>query len=164
MTNPRHLVRAPAVQDALRIKHPKNDASELFMTRLSDRAKMVRCGVNLARVPPGREAFVPHYHLHLEEWVYVLSGSGAALVGGATLEIGAGDFLGFPCDGTVHHITNIGDEDLVYLQGGERGPDVAVFPTLGRVGIPTLTEGHMALVDDSAIERLPLDAWLADDE
>jgi uncharacterized cupin superfamily protein len=94
--------------------------------------------------------------------VYVLSGKGAARIAEQTVTVGPGDFLGFPCDGTVHHLTNVGDEDLIYLQGGERGADVGVFPTLGKVGIPVTSEGYMGLVDEAAIERIPFTAWQAD--
>lgn len=163
---PKHLVRAADLSDgdALRIRHPFNSASELTMTRLSDRTGLERIGVNLARIPPGKEAFVPHAHTTQEEWVYVLSGKGRVLIGEQEHEVGPGDFMGYPCDGTPHHMRNIGDEDLVVLQGGERrAGDIGRFPTLGKVGF-ALGEGAMTLVDEEHLETLPFSAWMKDEE
>jgi uncharacterized cupin superfamily protein len=162
-TDPKNLVRTRDLDPAqgLHIKHPFNPRSELFMTRLSDGTGMTRVGVSLARVPPGRESFVPHAHTMQEEWVYVLEGHGLALVGDRELEVGPGDFLGFPTDGTVHHLTNVGDVDLVYLQGGERQEgDVGRFPTLGKLGF-TLGDGAMHFVSEADVQTLPFTAWLA---
>jgi uncharacterized cupin superfamily protein len=165
MSDPKQLVRVDARGPALHIRHPKNDASDLRMTRLSDPTGMERCGVSIARVPPGKESFVPHHHTQQEEWVYVLSGSGEALIGEDHFAVGPGDFLGFPCDGVVHHLRNVGDEDLVYLQGGERqGGDVGIFPTIGKIGVPFMKQGEMVFIDDSQVERLPFSAWMVDDE
>ncbi len=161
--DPEHLVRTRHLEpaQALHVKHPFNPASELFMTRLSDPAGMTRVGVSLARVPPGKESFVPHAHTTQEEWVYILEGQGVALVGDRELPVGPGDFLGFPTDGTVHHLTNAGDVDLVYLQGGERREgDVGRFPTLGKLAF-TLGDGAMRFVSETDVEILPFTAWMA---
>lgn len=161
MSEPKHIVRAAVQAKASRVRHPKNDNSEIWMTRLGDLAGLTRTGVNISRIPPGKEAFVPHAHLYQEEWVYVVSGRGRALIGDEHFPLAPGDFMGFPCDGTVHHLTNDGDEDLVVLQGGERHRgDVGIFPTLGGIGIPMPHEGHMAYIADESIERIPLTAWL----
>jgi uncharacterized cupin superfamily protein len=162
-TDPEHLVhtRGPAASPAFHMRHPFNPRSQVFMTPLSDPAGMTRMGVNLARVPPGKEAFIPHAHTLTEEWVYVLEGQGVLVLGDREHAIGPGDFVGFPTDGTVHHITNPGDQDLVYLQGGERRDgDASRYPTLGKLGI-VLGDGTMCFVPESAIEALPYSAWLA---
>lgn len=165
MSDPKYIVRETASEDAMRIRHPKNAKSEIWMTRLSDPAGLTRVGVNLGRIPPGKEAFVPHAHLHHEEWVFVVSGRGLAIIGDERHEIGPGDFLGFPCDGTVHHLVNEGDGDLVVLQGGERsGGDIGIFPTLGAIGVPMMNEGCMVYVKDDASERIPFEAWTAPED
>lgn len=159
-TEPKHLVRTRDLDDAhvLHVAHPFNPRSHVWLTRLSDHAGLTRVGVSLARVPPGKESFIPHAHLVQEEWVYVLEGRGRALVGEQELEVGPGDFLGFPTDGTVHHLTNVGDVDLVFLQGGERRDyDLARFPTLGALSFP-LGEG-MAFVDEATAKAVPFSAW-----
>ena len=92
-----------------------------------------RTGVNLIRVPPGRESYVYHSHRYEEEWIYVLSGRATALIDDVEYEVGPGDFLGFPTPSVAHLLRNTGTEDLVYLAGGEsREFDVAEFPKLGK--------------------------------
>jgi uncharacterized cupin superfamily protein len=76
---------------------------------------------------------VYHSHQHEEEWIYVLSGRAIAEIGDAELEVGAGDFMGFPTPSVGHHLRNASGEDLVYLMGGERREmEVADFPKHGR--------------------------------
>lgn len=162
-TNPKHLVRTRDLDaaQALHVQHPLNPASEIHMTRLSDPTGLTKVGVSLARVPPGKESFVPHAHTMQEEWVYVLEGHGLALVGDVVIDVGPGDFLGFPTDGTVHHLANPGPNDLVFLQGGERSQgDVARFPTLGKLAI-AVRDGNVRIVDEADVQTLPESAWLA---
>lgn len=162
MSDPKQVVRAAAADNATCVKHPKNERSEIWMTRLSDQAGLTRVGVNLGRIPPGRESFVPHHHSHHEEWVYVVSGHGIALIGDLRVPIGPGDFLGFPCDRTAHHLINDGNADLVVLQGGERGGgDIGTFPTLDAVGFDDIEHGQMVYVSNDGLERIPFSAWVA---
>lgn len=164
-TTPKHLVRSSAIpkQATLHIRHPLNPLSDVQMTQLGDLTGLVRVGVNLARIPPGRESFLPHAHAVQEEWVYVVRGRGQALLGEAWHDIAPGDFLGFPTDGLVHHIRNNGEEDLVLLQGGERGPiELASFPTINKRML--VSGGQYAqFVPESAVESMPFSAWLAHD-
>jgi uncharacterized cupin superfamily protein len=149
--------------DEMRVRHPFNAASEIFMTRLGDRTGLTRQGVSLARVPAGKESFVLHAHTLQEEWVYVLEGRGHVQLGAQQVAIEAGDFIGFPTDGTPHVIRNTSDADLVFLQGGERREgDRGVFPTLGKIGYHH-DEGHMALVDIADVQVLPFTAWFRKD-
>lgn len=165
MSDPKYIVRADAAEGAMHLKHPKNANSDIWMTRLSDPTGLTRLGVNLGRIPPGKEAFMPHAHVHQEEWVFVVSGRGVMLIGDERHEIGPGDFLGFPCDGAVHHLVNEGEEDLVVLQGSERGGgDIGIFPTLGAIGVPMMKEGCMIYVKDDEAERIPFEAWVAHDD
>lgn len=166
MSTPKHLVRTRGTDaaPAYAVKHPLNPHSLLYMTRLSDPAGMTRTGVNMARLPPGKEAFVPHAHTLNEEWIFVLEGRGTAHIGEQQVEIGPGDFVGYPVDGTVHTLVNTGDVDLVVLQGGERRDgEVGRFPTLGKLGI-ILGDGMMHFVNESDVEALPFSAWLASPE
>lgn len=162
-TDPKHLVptRGNASIPTMHVRHPFNPRSDVAMTLLSDATGMTRLGVSLARVPPGKESYIPHSHMLCEEWVYVLEGHGMVLLGDREHEIGPGDFLGFPTDGTVHHLRNTGSEDLVFLQGGERREgDVGRFPTLGKLGLH-LGDGNMRFVSESDVDSLPFSAWLA---
>jgi len=92
-----------------------------------------RTGVNLGRIPAGKESFVYHLHHAEEEWVYIISGRGIAEIDGSEYEVSPGDFMGFPTPSVAHHLRNPFSEDLVYLMGGEnRDMEVADFPKLGK--------------------------------
>lgn len=91
-----------------------------------------RVGVNFVKVPPGKESFIYHAHHREEEWIYILSGRGVVEID-EEFEVGSGDFMGFPTPAVAHHFKNVGDEDLVYLVGGENlDVEIAEFPRLGK--------------------------------
>lgn len=151
----KHLVKAAdtGAAKATCIHHPLNPKCEVFWTGLSDVVGMQRAQVALGRIPPGKESFTFHAHTVQEEWVYILSGTGEADIGAETHAIGAGDYMGFPIDGTGHLMRNTGDDDLVYLMGGERtSHEVALFPKLGKRLVAA--GGTLAFVDESALEEV----------
>ncbi len=123
--------RAAAQEESFR--HPLNPASEIRGTTLSRLTGLVKCGVNVIRIPPGKESFVHHVHLVDEEWMYVLSGKGELRIGDERFAVGPGDFAGFPPRTHAHHLRNAGTEELVYLSGGE-AVDIGIsdFPDLGK--------------------------------
>ncbi len=123
--------RAAAQEESFR--HPLNPASEIRGTTLSRLTGLVKCGVNVIRVPPGKESFVHHVHLVDEEWMSVISGTGELRIGDARFAIGPGDFAGFPPRTHAHHLRNTGTAELVYLSGGE-AVDIGIsdFPELGK--------------------------------
>lgn len=161
---PKHLVRTRELDpsEAVKIRHPLNPSSEVHIQRIGERTGLTRLPVSLARVPPGKESFIPHAHLLTEEFLFILEGEGMALIGGTEVPVGPGDFMGFPTDGTPHHLKNTGTTDLVYLMGGERGPaEVARFPSVGKVAVMT-SEG-VSLFDESQAQRLSFADWVAKD-
>ncbi len=110
--------RAAAQEESFR--YPLNPASEIRGTTLSRLTGLVKCGVNVIRVAPGKESFLHHVHLVDEEWMYVLSGQGELRIGDERFTVGPGDFAGFPPRTHAHHLRNTGTTgDLVYLSGGE---------------------------------------------
>lgn len=131
---PACIIRAAEVTASSAIfRHPWNPSSEMHGSILGRAAGLVRAGVNLVRVPPGKESFAYHAHLHEEEWIYVLSGRGLIESGDAQHEIAAGDFIAFPTPSAPHLLRNNSDADIVYLTGGERAAfDVADFPRNGK--------------------------------
>lgn len=113
--------------------HPWNPRSELSGYQMGKATGLRRIGVNIARMPAGKESFVYHSHWSEEEWIYILSGRGVARIDGTDYEVGAGDFMAFPTPGVAHHLRNPFEEELVYLMGGEnRDIDIADFPELGK--------------------------------
>jgi uncharacterized cupin superfamily protein len=128
------LLRATQILATLQpFSHPWNPNSEIAGAFLGRAVGLKRTGVNFVRIPPGKESFVYHSHECEEEWIYILSGAGTAEIDGETVEVGAGDFMGFPTPAIAHHLRNTGDEDLVYLMGGENlEVEIADFPHLGK--------------------------------
>jgi len=149
---PGHVLKA-GDQDALafRFRHPLGrGGSEIVMTMLARAAGLTRVGVNLARVPPGKEAFVYHRHHAEEEWAYILEGAALSEIDGEAQAVGPGDFIAYPA-GVAHTLKNTGEGDLVYLMGGEQAAvEIADFP---RHGKRILRRGdHAELVDAEACE------------
>lgn len=129
-----HLLRASEIGARQeRVSHPWNPDSELIGVQLGKALGLKRTGVAIARIPPGKESYLPHAHHREEEWLYVLMGEGLALIGAEEVPVGAGDFMAFPAPQITHHLKNVGDGDLVYLMGGETAKlDVVDFPTVGK--------------------------------
>jgi uncharacterized cupin superfamily protein len=160
MSDPKHLVRTRKLGDAdyTLIRHPLNPASEIHIARLGDRVGMQRAHLSIARLPPGKESFLPHAHSLQEEFLFVLEGRGTAIVGDAEVEVGPGDYMGFPTDGTVHHLRNDGEGDLVYLMGGERtATEVSRFPSIGKVGV--FDRGRVSFFEEASATVLSTEQW-----
>lgn len=148
----KHVLRSTDIaKQAFRFIHPLGgDNSEIMMSMLGRAVGLKRAGVNLGRVPPGKEAFVYHRHHNEEEWIYILEGRALSDIEGQTEPVGAGDFVGYPA-GVAHNLKNIGESDLVYLMGGEQATvEVADFP---RHGKRLVRAGErIEFVDEQAIE------------
>ncbi len=100
---------------------------------MSTLAGKSRVGVSRVPMPPGKESLVYHFHHREEERIFVISGRGVAEIEGEEFEVGSGDVVGFPAPQVAHHLRNPGDEDLVYLVGGENlDADIADFPRSGK--------------------------------
>ena len=122
--------RAAAQEESFR--HPLNPASEIHGTTLSRLTGLVKCGVNLIRVPTGKESFVHHVHLVDEEWMYVISGARGAAHRRRALPGGPGRLRRLPAAHPRPPPANTGAGDLVYLSGGEAVDfGIADFPDLG---------------------------------
>jgi uncharacterized cupin superfamily protein len=136
VTSPRKatLLRAGEIAAAAQeFSQPWNPSSRLVFTMLGRRAGLERTGVNLARLPPGKESFAYHLHHCEEEWIYVIEGRAVAEIDGEHHQLGPGDFVAFPTPSVAHQLRNPFDTDCVYLMGGESRPvEIGDFPRLGR--------------------------------
>lgn len=128
------ILRAKEIADRIQtFSHPWNRQSEISGVYLGRMVGLKRTGVNFAKIAPGKESFVYHSHYREEEWIYILSGRGMAEIDGEEFEVGSGDFMGFSTPSVAHHLRNIGDDDLVYLVGGENlEVEIAEFPHLNK--------------------------------
>jgi uncharacterized cupin superfamily protein len=128
------VLRASEISEqAATFSHPWNPNSHIIGTRMSALVGLQRTGVGLAKIPPGKESFIYHAHHQEEEWIYILSGRGIAEIEGETLEVSAGDFMGFPTPFVAHHLRNPYGEELIYLVGGENvDVEIVDFPHQGK--------------------------------
>lgn len=162
MTDDPHIVRTGQTNwaQAYRGRHPFNPASEMRMVAIGAAAGLKRLGVNLIRVPPGKESFIPHAHTLSEEFVFVLEGQGEAVLDGVAHPIGPGDFVAFPCDGVVHSVRCTGAGDLTYLTCGEGGrTEIVDMPTIGKTTV--FRNGGIELYGRDGVERLTQADWMA---
>ena len=160
--NPAHLQSAAQIAQMpeLKIQHPWNPNSEVYLRMVSLGAGLTRVVLTIGRIPPGKESFAFHSHERDEEYLYILSGRGRAEIGDDVHEVGPGDFMGFPASGVAHQLCNPYDDDLIYLMGGERsGFEVAHFPRLGRQIL--FGPNGIFAVDQNALTPMSQSDWLA---
>ncbi|KAJ3189932.1 hypothetical protein HDU85_000219 [Gaertneriomyces sp. JEL0708] len=150
-TKPTHLHIPPSSHSQLANlrPHPLNPDAQRLTSSLGDAAGLTNLGIHHVRLAPNTESTVLHRHMHDEEWIYILSGRGVALIekerpddkyeGQYDVEveeipIGPNDFLGFKRSGRAHNLRCVGDEELVYLCGGTRNKmDVVEYPNARKV-------------------------------
>lgn len=128
-----YLVNASEIQEMpeQRFQHPLNSNAVRHTKSIGDWVGLEHLGVYLVRVEPGRDSTQFHYHHQEEEFIYILSGLGIAVIGEAEYEVGPGDFMGFTTPSHPHSLSNPFDQDLVYLMGGERRSiDICDYPKL----------------------------------
>lgn len=112
---PPHLAKMVAG----RIKHP---LGELF--------GLANFGVNLTRLVPGGMSSFRHVHTKQDEFVYILEGHPTLVTDAGPTRLAPGMCAGFRAgNGDGHHLKNETDEDVVYLEVGDRTPgDEASYP------------------------------------
>jgi quercetin 2,3-dioxygenase len=152
---PRLVVRTAQRSEPRLYRHPLNPRSEVRLTWLS-RPALKRIAAGLAAVPAGKESFVKHVHRHDEEWMYVLSGRGVALIGDREEPIGPGDFLGFPAGEPAHSVRASPEGELVYVLGGDAWSpttlEIVDFPDLGLRKTFVGTRSAMTFPLEAALE------------
>lgn len=96
---------------------------------LGDLFGLTNFGVNLTRLPPGGKSALRHAHSRQDEFVYVLSGTATLRDDGGDTPVHAGMCAGFKAGGAAHQLLNLGDQDVVYLEIGDRSPgDQVTYP------------------------------------
>lgn len=99
---------------------------------LGKAAGLTRFGVNLVRLKPGAASAHRHWHVHEDEFVYVLEGEITLVTDAGEQILGPGMAAGFPAgkaDG--HHLINRSSQDALYLEIGDRHPaEEAHYPDI----------------------------------
>ncbi len=110
---------------------------EPFASRVAGREKRIlgdlfglrNFGVNLTRLTPGSGSALLHRHSRQDEFVYVLQGEPTLVTESQEMQLGPGMCAGFPSGGEAHHLVNRSEEDVVYLEIGDRtAADDVTYP------------------------------------
>ena len=129
-TRPVALLAADAPARAFRSNYP-----EPFASRMAGRDKrplgemfgLTNFGVNLTRLAPGASSALRHAHTKQDEFVYILEGRPTLVTDAGRMELKAGMCAGFKAGtGDAHCLVNETEEDVVYLEIGDRSAGDAV--------------------------------------
>jgi len=111
---------------------------EKFRSRVAGREKrplgdlfgLTNFGVNLTRLAPGAESSLRHAHARQDEFVYILEGRPTLITNEGATELSPGMCAGFKAgSGDAHHLVNRSNEDVLYLEIGDRTRgDSAIYP------------------------------------
>ncbi|MGE0231035.1 MAG: cupin domain-containing protein [Flavobacteriaceae bacterium] len=110
---------------------------EPFFSRMARREKrplgdlfgLKNFGVNLTRLAPGGESALLHRHRVQDEFIYVLQGEPVLVTDRGEVQLSPGMCAGFAAAGIAHQLVNRTDEDVVYLEVGDRTPgDEVSYP------------------------------------
>ena len=111
---------------------------EPFASRMAGREKrplgdlfgLTNFGVNLTRLSPGAVSSIRHYHTKQDEFIYILEGRPTLHTDEGPTVLSPGMCAGFKADtGNGHNLENQTDEDVLYLEIGDRTPgDEGYYP------------------------------------
>lgn len=97
---------------------------------LGDVFQLTNFGVNLTRLPPAACSALRHAHEKQDEFIYVLAGTPTLYTDAGPRQLSPGMCAGFPHGtGDAHHLVNESDEDVLFLEVGDRTPgESASYP------------------------------------
>ena len=131
-----HPVAIVAAQAPARVK-PTN-YPEPFASRMAGRQKhplgdlfgLTNFGVNLTKLAPNAGSALRHAHTRQDEFVYILQGHPTLHTDEGRTRLAPGMCAGFKAGtGNGHRLVNETDEEVVYLEVGDRTPgDEGSYP------------------------------------
>jgi uncharacterized cupin superfamily protein len=111
---------------------------EEFSARLDKREKhplgdlfgLTVYGINLTKIGPGGQSAIRHAHSVNDEFIYIVQGEATLVTDAGETPMKAGMCAGFKAGtGDAHHLLNKTNEDVYYLEIGDRLPnDEVIFP------------------------------------
>ncbi len=129
-TRPVTLLAADAPARAFRSNYPEPFASRMVgrdKRPLGEMFGLTNFGVNLTRLAPGASSALRHAHTKQDEFVYILEGRPTLVNNAGRTELKAGMCAGFKAGtGDAHRLVNETEEDVVYLEIGDRSAGDAV--------------------------------------
>lgn len=91
---------------------------------LGDEFGLTQFGVNQVTLPPGAWSSQRHWHVHEDEFIYVVSGEPTQITDAGEAVLKPGMVAGYPAgDRDGHHLVNKTDRPVVYLEVGSRHPE-----------------------------------------
>ena len=124
------LLAADAPARAFRTNDPEPFASRMAgrdKRPLGDLFGLTNFGVNITRLAPGGASALRHAHTKQDEFVYVLEGRPTLVTDAGRTALEPGACAGFKAgNGDAHHLVNETEEDVVYLEIGDRTAGDAV--------------------------------------
>ena len=124
------LLAADAPPRAFRTNYPEPFASRMAgrdKRPLGDLFGLANFGVNLTRLAPGGSSALRHAHTKQDEFVYILEGRPTLVTNARRTALKAGMCAGFKAGtGDAHHLVNDTEDDVVYLEIGDRTAGDAV--------------------------------------
>lgn len=96
---------------------------------LGDAFGLSRFGVNLTILAPGAQSALLHSHTRQEEFVFILKGTATLRTDEGEHVLRPGMCVGFPANGLAHHLVNRTEEEVHYLEVGDRDQqDCGAYP------------------------------------
>jgi len=136
MTDKAYPVAIVAAQAPARVK--ASSYPEPFASRMAGRQKhplgdlfgLTNFGVNLTRLAPNAASALRHAHTKQDEFVYILQGRPTLHTDEGLNRLSPGMCAGFKAGtGNGHRLVNDTDEEVVYLEVGDRTPgDAGSYP------------------------------------
>ncbi|EKE82917.1 cupin domain-containing protein [Idiomarina xiamenensis] len=144
---------AIAAMPAEQKTHFLNPLAVRLNKSLGDAGGLKNIGVHIIEVAPGHFSTEFHRHHFEEECIYVLAGSARLRQGNNIHQVGVGDFISCPIDGSAHDLFNNGSETLRCLVIGQRlAQDVSDYPEKGKRLYRNLIGAHkqwdLVAIDD----------------
>lgn len=113
--------------------HFLNENAKRNNKSLGDLTGLTGFGFHIIEIEPGCESTEQHCHYHEDECVYILEGSGTAVIGDERFAVAAGDFIGYRAGGHSHTLVNTSDKTLKCIVVGQRlEHDVADYTQLNK--------------------------------
>jgi uncharacterized cupin superfamily protein len=89
--------------------------------KLGDSFGLTNLGVNLTHLSPGAMSALAHSHSKQDECIYILEGTPILILGKEEFTLNPGDCHGFKAGtGIAHHLINRSQENVTYLEIGDR--------------------------------------------
>ncbi|HYK79210.1 MAG TPA: cupin domain-containing protein [Micropepsaceae bacterium] len=107
----------------------KSNYPEKFASRLGERVKrplgdpfgLTIFGVNITTLPRGAMSALRHAHTKQDEFIYILEGTPTLITDSGETILKPGMCAGFKAgSGDAHHLVNRSQEDVLYLEVGDR--------------------------------------------